>query len=95
MFTDEQKAKCAARELALRRAVYRRKVAAGQMSSAEAASEEGMMAEIAADYSRPREVTLLQFHAWALSRHGLDRASVAAVTELIAEYKADHGGPKR
>lgn len=57
LFTRQQKAKCAAREAAMRHNVYRGKVKAGTMSSAEAASEEAMMREIAADYAAPPPVT--------------------------------------
>lgn len=57
MFSRQQKAKCAEREAAMRHNVYKGKVKAGTMSTAEATSEEAMMREIAADYSGPKPVT--------------------------------------
>ena len=51
-FTNKQKAKCAAREAALRKNVYRKFVERGTMAQEDADYELAVMQEIAADYSR-------------------------------------------
>ena len=49
-FTREQKLKAVAREIALRRNVYPKKVRDGKMTSTEAERELAVMTEIAKDY---------------------------------------------
>jgi hypothetical protein len=51
-YTNEQKSKCAAREAAMRKNVYRKFVAAGTMKQEQADYEVAVMSEIAADYAR-------------------------------------------
>ena len=55
-FTNEQKAKCAAREAAMRKNVYRKFVERGTMAQEDADYELAVMQEIAADYSRVTDV---------------------------------------
>ena len=53
MITNEDKRKCAERELALRRAAYPKFVARGRMKQPVADREIALMQAIADDYSRP------------------------------------------
>jgi hypothetical protein len=53
VFTDADKRACALRELKMRRRVYKRWVAEGRMSEAEAEREIALMQAIADDYADP------------------------------------------
>ena len=56
-YTAYEKLKCVEREIALRRAVYAKRIAAGTMLPSTADREIGIMEAIAADYRAQDEAT--------------------------------------
>lgn len=57
-FTDEEKRKCAEREVRLRRQVYRNRIETKRMSRSQANYQLAVMREIAEDYRRKTELPL-------------------------------------